>query len=483
MSAILAALFAILIGIVAIIPYLNYENQSLETIRAANTASQFRQIIDATRLYLQDNYSALNGTVQATSNNPPNCQVGVPCNIPFSDLQPNYLSNTLADVTPYNQTWQIEVLLTNNGSATNGLGMQVLLFTSGGFNIPAPKLAMIAAETGQEAGFIPYPGQNNASTQVNLPSYCNPNTPYNKSYSSYQAEAIGAYGHWNLPSLSPYTGSFCPGHLAALIYFSPDEMRAGDYLYRVGIPGQANLNEMETDLNMGNNSLTNATSLQTTNQSDTNTTSILSSNTQSSSTISSTAQSPGSNQIAMTTTNNQSSASISAAAAGGANQIALTATNNQASLAVQGTSNSANYLTIVSTQETPGTSCSSNQIGNIAPDSDNSGTPLACITTSPYGAASWQKMIGFTSTSLTPQQSNQTYGSGVTNTSGGTEFVSVTCPQTPQVEILVNSNNYLPPITISGVGFASAMIPANYEFQIMTNPLYSLYQCSILTTH
>lgn len=522
MSSILGALFAILIGIIAIIPYLNYENQSLETIRAANTASQFKQLINATRLYVEDNYSTLNGTVTATSSNPPNCQINQPCLIPFSNLQLNYLSSTLSNVTPYNQTWQIEVLLPE----TNDPGMKVLIFTYGGFNIPAPKLAMIAAETGQEAGFIIYPGQDNTSTQVNLPEACDPTATIKKGYSNYQAEAMGAYGHWSLslpmfplsqstkPNKSPQI-QFCPGHLAALLYFGPNGTLEDDYLYRVAVPGESNLNTMQTNLLLNSQNAGGSIGVQTASQNEANTTNTESSNTSSSSTISalsnsgnvdnqvvtttnssqssttiSAATSLGNDQIAMTATDNQSSASISAAAAGGSNQIALSATNSQASLAVEGTSRSANYLTITSTQESPGTSCLSNQIGNIAPDSDNSGTPLACVTATPYGAASWQKMIGFTSTNSTPPpQSGQTYASGVTNNSGGTEFVSVTCPQTPQspqvpqIEISVSSNNYLPPTTIYGSGFVSAMIPANYEFQIMTNPPYSLYQCSVLTTH
>lgn len=494
MSAILGALFAILIGIIAIIPYLNYQTQALETMRASNTASQFRQIINATRLYVQDNYGTLA------------CTGATSCSISLTALEPNYLPNALSAMTPYNQTWQIQYIF-NNGI------LQVLVFSSGGPNIAAPTTAMIAAETGQEAGIIPYPGQANTSAQVNLPAACDPTKHANANYTSYQAEAIGSYGHWLLPSLSSYAGPFCPGHLAALLYFGPNGTLEDDYLYRVAVPGQPNLNTMQTNLTLDSQNAGGSIGVQTNSQNQEDTTNTESSNTGSSSTISSlsntnnqnnqvvtatnssqssavvsAATSLGNNQIAMAATNSQSNALVSATGSGGNNQISMTATNSQASLAVQGTSSSAKYLAFISTQETPGTSCLATQIGNIAPDSDNSGTPLACITTSPYGAASWQKMIGFTSTSAPPPpQGGETYSSNVTNFAGGPEFVDATCPLIPSafqdnVEILISSSNNAPLSTVSGLGFVSAMIPSGDSFRIATNPQYLIYECSILTT-
>ena len=501
MSSILGALFAILIGIIAIIPYLNYQTEALEKIRAANTASQFRQIIDATQLYVQDNYATLT------------CTGTTSCPIDLKTLKPNYLSNAVASTTPYNQTWKIEVLPSTDNS------LQVLVFSSEGETISEPTEAMIAAETGQEAGFIPYPGQNNTNTQVNLPTVCDPTATINKNYKPYLAEAIGSYGHWSLPLPASYTGQFCPGHLVALLYFAPNGTQEDDYLYRAAVPGQPNLNTMQTDLNMGNNNLTNAASLKTLSQNSSNTTSTLSNNTQSSSTINSNSNTNnGSNQvvtatnssqssatisatnntssnnyISMTATNSQASALLSAAGTGGSNQISMTVTNNQAGLAVQGTSaslavqgasSSKNYLTLISTQESPGTPCPG-QVGNIAPDSDNSGTPVACIAPTPTGAASWQKMIDFASTGyIPPPQSGVAYASGFTTVSGGPEFVAVTCPQTQDnIEISIQSTTYRPLGQISGLGYASAIIPSGYEFQITTNPPSLLYYaCSILTS-
>lgn len=474
MSAILGALFAILVGIIAIIPYLNYQTQALEKMRASNTASQFRQIINATRLYVQDNYGTLT------------CSGVTSCSISLTKLEPNYLPSALSPTTPYNQAWQIQYTL-NNGI------LQVLVFSSGGANIAEPTEAMIAAETGQEAGFIPYPGQNNTSTHVNLPAACKPTTSAKKDYTSYQAEAIGSYGHWSLPSLAAYAGPFCPGHLAALLYFGPNGTLQDDYLYRVAVPGQPNLNSMQTNLLLDSQNADGSIGVQTTSQNQQNTTNMESGNTGSSSTISA-ATALGTNQIAMATTNSQSNADVSAVGNGGNNQIAMTATNNQASLAVQGTSSSANYLTLISTQESPGASCLSSQIGNIAPDSDNSGTPLACITTSPNGAASWHKMVALTSTQggnglTTPLPNGEGYMTGVVNASGGPEFVAVTCPplvmQPTQanIEISILSNSTPTLSTTSGWSFASAIVPSGDEFEVsIINPQISPTACSILTS-
>ncbi|AIA55725.1 hypothetical protein Acaty_c1866 [Acidithiobacillus caldus ATCC 51756] len=62
------------------------------------------------------------------------------------------------------------------------------------------------------------------------------------------------YSGWKVPT-SGFNAQ--PGHLAALIEYSNGQIQ-NDYLYRVSVPGQPQLNQMQTNLDMGNNNINNA---------------------------------------------------------------------------------------------------------------------------------------------------------------------------------------------------------------------------------
>ncbi|WP_139113626.1 shufflon system plasmid conjugative transfer pilus tip adhesin PilV, partial [Acidithiobacillus thiooxidans] len=68
-------------------------------------------------------------------------------------------------------------------------------------------------------------------------------------------EACGAYDGWSVTT-SGYQ-NIQPGHFAALLAYSNGQLQS-DYLYRVAVPGQPQLNTMQTNLNMGTNSVNNA---------------------------------------------------------------------------------------------------------------------------------------------------------------------------------------------------------------------------------
>ena len=152
-----------------------------------------------------------------------------PATITVSMLQnTGYLPNAFGATDPYGQTWQVQVLQPAPGQ------LQALVLTQGGTQIGQTQAPMIAAQAGAQGGFVPYNGQ------------------YGTLNSSI---AQGAYSGWQV-SLSNYANPG-PGHLAALLYFNNGNLQ-NDYLYRVAVPGQPQLNTMQTNLNMGNNSVNNA---------------------------------------------------------------------------------------------------------------------------------------------------------------------------------------------------------------------------------
>lgn len=345
MAPILGVLFAILIGILAIRPYLDYQQRSFENIKIADTAAQFRQILDAVRSYVQSNYATASGS------------------IPLSQLAA-YLPSNVSATNPYGQQWHI-LVSTASGS------LQALVYSSDGIAIPEGQAPEIAAETGADGGFVPYAGQYNNSTT--------------------SAMALGAYGYWHL-NLSQYNISPGAGHLVGLLVFGANGTLDNSYLYRVPVTGDSKhiLNTMQTDLDMGTNySINNAKSVQA-NQSigispsqETPYLSDMAVTTDSSGALEGEVQTTnqaGTNTTTMESDSQQSSATISAAASGSSkNQVTMTANNTQASLSLTG-GNSGNALTLISAPQKINVPCSESQAGTIAPNIDSTGRPLVCMT-------------------------------------------------------------------------------------------------------
>lgn len=239
MAPVLGALFAVLIGLLAIRPYISYQRQSFENIKVANTASQFRQILDAAQSYVQNNCVSGNGSSSASGCSP------LPYTVPFTQLQPYLPADTL-QINPYGQQWNVLVSQANTGNNSVG-GLQVAVYSSDpsagvSKQIPQVQAPEIAAETGAEGGFIPYPNQYGNTTPANT--------------------ALGAYGHWQL-TLTGALQSIGAGHLLGVLYFNPNGILDNDFLYRVKAPGDTNgtLNTMAANLNMGGNMITNASSV------------------------------------------------------------------------------------------------------------------------------------------------------------------------------------------------------------------------------
>ncbi len=223
MGPILGALFAVLIGLLAVRPVISYEQTALQNVQSAATAGQMRQIATAAQAYIQANYAAVEGNSTASS----------PATITIPMLESTgYLPPSVSPTNPFGQTWVVQVLQPTPGQ------LQALVLSTGGATIPEKQAPAIATQTGQEGGFVPYNGQYGSLSS---------------------AAAQGAYGHWSV-ALNGYANPG-PGHLAALLAFNNGNLE-NDYLYRVAVPGQPQLNTMQTALNMGNNDIDNANNIQ-----------------------------------------------------------------------------------------------------------------------------------------------------------------------------------------------------------------------------
>lgn len=219
MRALIGLIVALTLGLIAATPLMQYLKLAIEARTTTATAGELRQISAAAKEYVQNNYSSIEEYTTPTS----------ALTVSMSGLiQDGDLSPSIASTNPFGQTWKIEILQPKPGQ------LQTLVLSVGGSKIPESQAPGIAAQTGQEGGFIPYQGQYGT-----LPS----------------SIAQGAYGHWQL-SLAGYSDPG-PGHLAALLAFNDGTLES-DYLYRVAVPGQPQLNTMQTALNMGNNSITSA---------------------------------------------------------------------------------------------------------------------------------------------------------------------------------------------------------------------------------
>ena len=219
MSAILGVLFASLVGLLMIPTYMHFETMAIDNAKAATTAQQMQQVSQAAQAYIQANYSAVEANSTASS----------PATITVSMLQnTGYLPNAFSAANPFGQMWQVQVLQPTPGQ------LQALVLTQGGTQIGQVQAPMIAAQAGAQGGFVPYNGQYGTLNDT---------------------VAHGAYSGWQV-SMSGYSNPG-PGHLAALLAFNNGNLE-NNYLYRVAVPGQPQLNQMQTNLDMGNNNINNA---------------------------------------------------------------------------------------------------------------------------------------------------------------------------------------------------------------------------------
>jgi hypothetical protein len=210
MSEILGVLFAALLGLSLIPGYLTYQKESTENIRAVATAQQQRLIYDAATKYLQQNNTAV--LASATPTTP------VVLTVPMLQTA----TQTQLPVTnPYGQNWQVQVLEPTAGS------LQAVVTATGGDTMPDKQAVKIGSLAGATGGFIP--------------------TNDSGGYPAGAANAWGSFGGWKI-SMANYSG-IVGGRPAALLTVVGGQV-ANNYLYRNAVPGQPQLNTMNTPLIM-----------------------------------------------------------------------------------------------------------------------------------------------------------------------------------------------------------------------------------------
>ena len=203
--------FAIAAAALMIPVMVSWMRQSDQTMLGTVAARQLYAVTQAAKGYI----TAYAGTIEATATSTTPATITVPMLVATG-----FLPQGFGAVNPYQQGWEVEVLQPSPGD------LQALALSTGGQPIPPRDAPRIGAEAGSAGGAV-----TNAGT------------------------AQGSFGGWTV-SLTNYPNPGV-GHLAALIDYSNGQLQ-NDYLYRTAVPGQPQLNTMQTGLDMGGNNVTNA---------------------------------------------------------------------------------------------------------------------------------------------------------------------------------------------------------------------------------
>ncbi len=200
------------IAIALITPALIYGiQQNNQMMIGLVAARQMRDVTHAAKGYITTYAAAIEGTATATA--------PVTITVPML-VNTGFLPAGFGQTNPYQQTWEVQVLQPSPGD------LQALVLSQGGVPIQPAETPRIGAEEGGSGGSV----QANGTAQ-------------------------GSFGSWQV-SLADYTNPGV-GHVASLIDYSNGQLQS-DYLYRTAVPGEPQLNTMQTNLDMGTNNITNA---------------------------------------------------------------------------------------------------------------------------------------------------------------------------------------------------------------------------------
>lgn len=222
------SIVALIIGLTIVFMSLPIAENALSNgytvTKAHEVASQGYQITLAADQYSKANYSAL---LTSTA--------GGPQTIPISALvATGYLPSSFSAVDAYGQTWQVSFYQ----PAANDL--DVLVNATGAPFPNQAALASLAAQMGARGGFQPVSGPG--------------------LYAADAGDAVGAFGGWNVP-VANFGIAAAPGTPADFLYYNSGTL-SSTYLYRVAVPGNPQVNTMQTNLNAGSNNVTNAGTVQ-----------------------------------------------------------------------------------------------------------------------------------------------------------------------------------------------------------------------------
>jgi len=196
-------------------------------ILEATVAQQQIQFNTAIQSYVQTYSTAVQAV--ATASTP--AVITVPM---LQSVSPSLLPSSFNAVNPYGQTWQAQALQPSSGT------LQVMTFGTGGTALTDQIAARIGAIVGNVGGLIPL---NNSGT-----------------YPAGAATAMGTAGGWQ-QSMTGYVGA-AGGRSVSLLVFANGQLTS-NYLYRNAVPGQPQVNDMNTNLGLNGNAITNASAIGT----------------------------------------------------------------------------------------------------------------------------------------------------------------------------------------------------------------------------
>ena len=215
MFALIPTLMGILIFLLSTPAAMNYVKIGEKQAKAAAAAQQMKAYDQAVAEYVQQYYNTIEAATPAT--------------ITTAMLESTgFLPSGWNPTNAYGQSYQAYVTQPTAGN------LETVVYTTGGRQIDPKTVPLVAGLLGQEGGYTSY-GVNNPANEL-----------------------VGAFGGWAVPYTSVLPSWPGSGRLADLLYFNVNGMLSPDYLYRVAIPGQPQLNTMQTALNMGDNNINNS---------------------------------------------------------------------------------------------------------------------------------------------------------------------------------------------------------------------------------
>lgn len=210
----LEVMIALIIASLMIVAGTKIYQKYLDLRANLNAGEHMNLVVEAAAKYIQENRAAVLAAAGPTT----------PATITIAMLRTTgYLPTGFSDKNAYGQDYRILAIEPTTDT------LQTLIVTINGETIQEMSLYEIAKSIGARGGYV-------SSTNT--------------------AVATGSFGGWQT-ALAPYGVTPGAGHLATAL-FVDDSSTTNDYLYRNSMPGQPELNEMNTALGMRSNNINNA---------------------------------------------------------------------------------------------------------------------------------------------------------------------------------------------------------------------------------
>ena len=221
MSALIGLLLAMLGQLLVLPTAFQQQQQAAMTTTIITTAQQQQALYSAAQAYITQNLAAIQAA--ATASTP------VVISVPTLAASNVGLPASFGSLNPFGQTWTVQVLQPTAGT------LQALVMATDGTALTDLQAAAVAQNVGQPGGFIP---QNDSGV-----------------YPLAATRVYGNQANYNIPT-SGYAGA-TGGHPAALLVVANGTVQ-NNALYRVAVPGQPQLNQMQTALDLNSNNINNA---------------------------------------------------------------------------------------------------------------------------------------------------------------------------------------------------------------------------------